>query len=122
MLLTMDTLDLDDSSPSYKQLAGRLRAAIEAGDLQPGEQLPTHKALADDHGVAVETVKRALGELRTEGLIVTRQGKGSFVRSDRQPERRAQPTNLERRVEELTRELTAVKERLAAVEARLEPR
>ncbi|MBB5892633.1 GntR family transcriptional regulator [Kutzneria kofuensis] len=118
----MERLDLDDSSPSYMQVAARLRAAIDAGTLQPGEQLPTHKALADQYKVAVETVKRALGELRTAGLIVTRQGKGSFVRSDRQPERRTQSTDLGRQVEELTRELSAVKERLAAVEARLEPR
>jgi DNA-binding GntR family transcriptional regulator len=116
MLCCMTTLDPDDSRPSYRQLADRLRAAIQSGKLAPGAQLPTHKALADEYGVAVETAKRALAELRVEGLIVTRQGKGSYVR--RSDVGRTPPaTDIAERVDELSRELEMVKRRLAALEA-----
>jgi len=81
MLWTMYELDPDDPRPSYQQVGDRLRAAIRTAELAPGDQLPTQRALAEQFGVAMETVKRALNELRAEGLIVTRQGKGAYVRT-----------------------------------------
>jgi DNA-binding transcriptional MocR family regulator len=66
--------------PPYRKVAGFLRAAIDAGDLTPGQLLPPEAALADGYEVSVDVVRKALGVLRGEGLIVTRQGKGSFVR------------------------------------------
>jgi DNA-binding GntR family transcriptional regulator len=114
----MATVDPDDSRPSYRQVADRLRAAIESGKLAPGDQLPTHKALADEFGVAVETAKRALGELRADGLIVTRQGKGSYVRRMQGEEFGIPPEtdDVAARVDELSRELEMVKQRLTALE------
>jgi DNA-binding GntR family transcriptional regulator len=114
----MATLDPDDSRPSYRQVADRLRAAIESEKLAAGDQLPTHKALADEYGVAVETAKRALGELRVDGLIVTRQGKGSYVRRGQGDEIGSQPeaADIAARVAELSREMAIVKQRLAALE------
>ena len=117
MLAAMDTLDLDDSRPSYLQVADRLRAAILDGRLAANEQLPTQKTLAGQYGVAVETVKRALGELRSEGLIVTRQGKGSYVRSASPVGSDAEPVAIVAAVAELRDELDAVKRRLDALEA-----
>jgi DNA-binding GntR family transcriptional regulator len=81
MLGTMDGVDPDDRRPAWQQVRDRLRAAIKIGDLAPGDPLPTQRALANEYGLAMETVKRALNELRTEGLIVTRQGKGTYVRA-----------------------------------------
>lgn len=119
MLVTMETLDLDDSRPSYQQVADGLRDAIKSGKLQAGDQLPTHRSLAEEYGVAAETAKRALRELRTEGLIVTRQGKGSYVRSSvaEHVGSRTQPGDLAEVVAELRSELDAVKRRLDRLEA-----
>lgn len=119
MLVTMETLDLDDSRPSYQQLADGLRDAIRGGKLRPGDQLPTHRALAEEYGVAAETAKRALRELRTEGLIVTRQGKGSYVRSNAAEPggSPSQAGDLAEVVAELRYELDAVKRRLDRLEA-----
>jgi DNA-binding GntR family transcriptional regulator len=77
----MDKLDPDDSRPPYLQVGHLLRGAIEAGTYAPGAQLPSIERLADDYGVATGTVKRALGVLRDEGLIITRQGMGTYVRT-----------------------------------------
>jgi DNA-binding transcriptional regulator YhcF (GntR family) len=57
-----------------------MRAAILTRKYEPGERLPSFGELAKHFGVAPMTVQKAVGMLRDEGLIVTRQGKGSFVR------------------------------------------
>jgi len=49
------------------------------GDWPPGHELPSIRALAAAVQVSVITVKRAYLELERDGVIVTRQGKGSFV-------------------------------------------
>jgi DNA-binding GntR family transcriptional regulator len=114
----MTTLDPNDARPSYRQVADRLRGAIEGEKLAPGDQLPTHKALADEYGVAVETVKRALELLRTDGLIVSRQGKGSYVRAGTRGSQEGQAAgpDVAARLEELTLEMERIKARLSALE------
>jgi DNA-binding transcriptional regulator YhcF (GntR family) len=62
------------------QIANALRAAILTKQLAPGEQLPSGNELTKRYGVARMTVQQALRVLRDEGLIVTRQGSGVFVR------------------------------------------
>jgi GntR family transcriptional regulator len=57
----------------------QVRARIAAGDWAPGKELPSIRALAAALGVSVITTKRAYLDLETEGVIVTRHGKGSFV-------------------------------------------
>jgi DNA-binding transcriptional regulator YhcF (GntR family) len=74
------TLDPDDPRPPYIQIANALRAAILTKQLAPGEQLPSGNELAKRYSVARMTVQQALRVLRDEGLIVTRQGSGVFVR------------------------------------------
>lgn len=119
MLGAMESLDREDARPSYQQLAARLRAAIASGKLQPGAQLPTHRALAEEYGVAIETAKRALGELRNEGLIVSRQGKGSYVREGplRPSPDRAGSDGIAAQLASLRDELEAVKRRLEVLES-----
>jgi DNA-binding transcriptional regulator YhcF (GntR family) len=80
----LGTLDPDDPKNASKQIANKLRAAILTGKLAPGEQLPSQPELAEWFGVARETVKRGLDPLRAEGLIVSRQGSGVFVRAKTQ--------------------------------------
>lgn len=73
-------LDPDDPRPPYQQVANALRAAILTRKLVPGEKLPSGNELASRYGVARMTVQQAIRVLRDEGLIVSRQGSGVFVR------------------------------------------
>jgi DNA-binding transcriptional regulator YhcF (GntR family) len=73
-------LDPDDPRPPYQQVANALRAAILTRKLAPGEKLPSGNELAQRYGVARMTVQQAIRLLRDEGLIVSRQGSGVFVR------------------------------------------
>lgn len=56
--------------PLSAQVAAQLRRAIMAGEVSPGEQLPTERELVETFGVSRASVREALGSLRAEGLIV----------------------------------------------------
>jgi GntR family transcriptional regulator len=68
-----------DPRPMYVQIKEQIRRRIAVGDWPPGYELPSIRVLAADTRVSVITVKRAYSDLEREGVIVTRQGKGSFV-------------------------------------------
>ena len=68
-----------DARPMYLQIMEQIRQRIAAGDWPPGKELPSIRALAAGLSVSVITVKRAYLDLESEGVIVTRHGKGSFV-------------------------------------------
>jgi DNA-binding transcriptional regulator YhcF (GntR family) len=74
------SLDPDDPRPPYQQVANALRASILTRKLAPGDKLPSGTELAQRYGVARMTVQQAIRLLREEGLIVSRQGSGVFVR------------------------------------------
>jgi len=63
----------------YLQLMDQICQRIATADWPAGHELPSIRALAADVRVSVITVKRAYLELERQGVIVTRQGKGSFV-------------------------------------------
>lgn len=65
--------------PIYEQIATQIKAAIVAGQLTEGKQLPSIRALASDLQVSVITTKRAYAELEEQGLVESRQGRGVFV-------------------------------------------
>ncbi|MGO4956841.1 GntR family transcriptional regulator [Luteococcus sp. Sow4_B9] len=77
----MRPLDPNDSRPPYLQLSDRIREAIEDGEWSPGERLPSIKELAESTQLATVTVQQALKPLKSEGLVVSRQGSGNYVRS-----------------------------------------
>jgi len=68
-----------DRRPMYLQIMEQVRRRIAVGDWAPGHEIPSIRALAAAVQVSVITVKRAYLELERAGIIVTRQGKGSFV-------------------------------------------
>jgi GntR family transcriptional regulator len=68
-----------DARPLYLQIMEQIRARIAAGDWPAGKELPSIRALAAALNVSVITIKRAYLDLESEGVIVTRHGKGSFV-------------------------------------------
>ena len=88
------TLDPDDPRPPYQQVANALRAAILTRKFAPGDKLPSQGELATNYGVARMTVQQSLRILRDEGLIVSRQGSGVYVR-----ERTERPVGLRPHVE-----------------------
>jgi DNA-binding transcriptional regulator YhcF (GntR family) len=74
--------------PVGVQLSWRLRALIATGRLAPGERLPSFRQLAEWGGVNVNTVRAVYAGLEDDGLVVSRQGQGTFVdeRIDTAPE------------------------------------
>jgi GntR family transcriptional regulator len=74
------SIDASDATPIYAQLERGLRAAIAAGRLRPGDQLPTVRQLAVQLRVNANTVARVYAELERSGVLETRRGVGSFVR------------------------------------------
>ena len=68
-----------DARPMYLQLIEQVQQRVALGDWPPGHELPSIRALAAETQVSVITVKRAYLELERAGVIVTRQGRGSFV-------------------------------------------
>jgi GntR family transcriptional regulator len=63
----------------FEQVASAIRAEIRAGTLPPGSELPSEKYLAESFGVGRDTIRDALGLLRSEGLIDCRRGYRSRV-------------------------------------------
>jgi GntR family transcriptional regulator len=76
------TISQADPRPLYLQILEQIRRRIAVGDWRPGQEIPSIRALAAATRVSVITVKRAFLELEHEGLIVTRQGRGTFVADD----------------------------------------
>ena len=72
-------IDPESSVPIYVQIEDRIHSLIAAGQMQPGEQLPTIRELAADIRVNLNTVARAYFELDREGVISTQRGRGTFV-------------------------------------------
>ena len=66
--------------PKYLQIAAHLRDQIVRGDLRAGDEVPSERELATTWSVARPTAARALEVLRAQGLVVARQGAGTYVR------------------------------------------
>ncbi|MEO7793588.1 MAG: GntR family transcriptional regulator [Thermoanaerobaculia bacterium] len=73
------TISHADRRPMYLQIVEQIRRRIALGDWLSGQEIPSIRALAVSTRVSVITVKRAYLELEHEGVITTRQGKGTFV-------------------------------------------
>ena len=73
------SINSESSVPIYIQIEDSIHSLIAAGQIQPGEQLPTIRELAADIRVNLNTVARAYYELDREGVISTQRGRGTFV-------------------------------------------
>lgn len=65
--------------PLYQQIKDQIKDEILRGELKEGELLPSIRVLANDLRVSVLTTRRVYDELQSEGFIITKAGKGSFV-------------------------------------------
>lgn len=70
------------AGPLYSQTADALRLRISRGMWRQGDRLPSELQLCDEFGVSSITMRRAVGTLVNEGLLVRIQGKGTYVASD----------------------------------------
>src|SRR4029453_13253317 len=73
--------------PAYLQIADALREEIRSGRYLPGAQLPSERELLGTWKVSPPPLRVALDQLRAEGLIVSYQGRGVFVREQTVPRR-----------------------------------
>lgn len=78
-------LDAHSGVPVYRQLIDQVQAAIAAGVLSVGDQLPTVRQVAVDLAINPNTVVRAYREMEIRGLLDTQQGTGTFI-ADRKVE------------------------------------
>lgn len=72
-------IDLESPTPAYEQIQSGVRAMLVAGDLQPGQRLPTVRELAVDLGVHHNTVAEAYRLLAVEGWLDLRRRRGATV-------------------------------------------
>ena len=81
MTSTMLRVKIDKNDPAdlYEQVAAEIRRSIAEGEAEPGDRLPPAKDLAAVLGVNTNTVLRALRQLRDEGLLEFRRGRGITV-------------------------------------------
>jgi GntR family transcriptional regulator len=68
-----------DVVPLYQQLIDVLRSALVNGEIRPGEQLPSESELISQYHISSITVRKAIAVLAKEGLVVKKQGKGTFA-------------------------------------------
>jgi GntR family transcriptional regulator len=73
------TLEFHSGIPVYKQIIHHVQAAVAAGRLAPGDQLPTIRALHEKLGVNPNTVAKAYRELQHLGVISAEHGSGCYV-------------------------------------------
>jgi len=75
------TLQIDFRSglPIYTQIVNQVQAQVASGVLQPGDQLPTVRALAEELRVNFNTIARAYRILDEERIISTQQGRGTYI-------------------------------------------
>lgn len=74
------SINFDSRVPIYVQLKEAIKLAIATGRYPPGSQLPTVRQLAVQLKINANTVARVYIELEGEGVLATRQGKGTFVK------------------------------------------
>ena len=75
----MFRVDAGSDVPIYRQLVQQVRRDVMLGRLRPGDQLPSVKEVLDALSVNPNTVVKAFGELEHQGMVVRRQGVGTFV-------------------------------------------
>jgi GntR family transcriptional regulator len=86
-LLENIQLDFRSGTPIYTQIVEQVKQQVISGELTPGDQLPTVRALALELRVNFNTVARAYRLLDEAGIISTQQGRGTYILDEPSPER-----------------------------------
>ncbi len=72
-------IDVDHPTPVFQQIVDQIHFMINTGELKPGQRLPSIRALAGEHGLAVNTVAKAMRQLEFRGLIQAQDRSGYLV-------------------------------------------
>jgi GntR family transcriptional regulator len=72
-------LDRGSPVPLYKQLADYVVMCVTSGEWQPGRRLPSERDLAEEWEVGYMTIRRMMRELRERGVVISVQGKGTYI-------------------------------------------
>jgi GntR family transcriptional regulator len=72
-------LDRAVAAPLYKEVKRVLTHSLSQGEWRPGEALPSEAKLAQRYGVSIGTLRKAIDELVAEGVVLRRQGSGTYV-------------------------------------------
>ena len=99
--ILFNKLSQDSDIPLYSQLVGIVKRNISAGTLAAGDLLPSEAELCKTFDISRSTVRQAIGTLESEGLVVRKQGRGTFVA---EPKMRRRTEN----VYSFTSEITAM--------------
>jgi DNA-binding transcriptional regulator YhcF (GntR family) len=98
-------ISASDGLPIYQQIVSQVRYLVAAGRLQPGEELPPIRVLAEQLTVNPNTVARAYLELEHAGIVTKRQGSGTYVSATISPlSQRERAIVLTKRVDALLTE------------------
>lgn len=81
-------MSLENSGHKYALVADDIRNAIKSGDIAPGSRLETEEALSARYDVSRQTIRHAISILVDEGLVLRRQGSGTYVLDERVARRR----------------------------------
>lgn len=102
----MVKLEVDPGSPIplYHQIAEAVRAAIEAGELAPGDALQPMRQAAKKWGVAIQTVRHAYASLAREGLVLSGRGRRGTRVVASEPTKRTATSDLEAFLEQVRQE------------------
>ena len=97
-----DDIDPRSPTPLYEQIAARVRMAVAAGELVPGDSLPSVRSLARDLRVNPATAVQAYRDLASDGFVEIRHGQGTFIQEVptflREEERNTQAVQLVRKL------------------------
>lgn len=77
--MTRKPINVSSPDPMYRQIIDRIRGDIESGLYKVGDRIPTESELCDKYNVSRITVRKAVESLSEEGLLIRKQGKGTYV-------------------------------------------
>ena len=104
-------LDNQSGEAFYRQIVEQVKYQIAAGQIQPGQKLPSIRELASELSINTRTVVKAYEQLRADGLAVMRQGQGVFVTENQA----VSPSGLRQsQIEEMAKRLFAEGRRIGA--------
>jgi GntR family transcriptional regulator len=111
-------IDFRSGIPIYLQVVERIKERLAAGQLRPGDQLPTVRSLAMELRVNFNTIARAYRIMDDSGIISTQQGRGTFILELPSPE--VSESIRQKALEELTRRYLADAEQMGVSPEELE--
>lgn len=101
-------MDYDSRAPIYLQVIDLIKKRMVQGEIQPGEKLPSTRALALEYGVNPNTAARIYDEMESIGLCYTERGLGTYMARDPSVVQKLRQQMADTLIHEFVREMTAL--------------